>query len=100
MADLVAIKIGQTGVVAVQACGEDCQSHIEKLIGVRDAIGYKVQPNKHLPIWLKAGNPFFLWSWVKRGARGKRKLWEMHPIEFVLNSAGNVVAQEIPSREN
>ena len=96
MADLIAIKEGQSGVVAVQACGEDCQSHIVKLLG-DDTNGLlpHQEPNKYLPIWLKAGNPFFLWAWRKRGERGKRKTWQLRQIEFIIEN-GIVVHREIP----
>ena len=94
MADLVAIKEGQSGVVAVQACGEDIMPHIAKLLGFDDG-ETKVEGNKYLPIWLKTGNPFFLWSWRKRGERGKRKTWQLREIEFLIQD-GQVVHREVP----
>ena len=83
MADLVAIREDRKGVTAVQACGEDVQGHVEKLLA-----------NPHLATWIKAENPFFIWAWRKRGERGKRKTWELREIEFILEN-GQVVHREI-----
>jgi len=87
MADLVAIRQDRKGVLAIQACGEDCQEHIRKMMD-----------NPYVKVWLQADNPFFIWAWRKRGAAGKRKLWELREIEFVLTD-GQVQAHEIPRPE-
>lgn len=34
--------------------------------------------------WMEAGNRLELWSWSKRGDRGKRKLWTLRVESFVL----------------
>lgn len=96
MCDLVAIKDGQSGVLGVQACGEDVQSHVDKLLkGYTDSKGKVIEPNIYLPIWLRAGNDFFIWAWRKRGERGKRKTWQLRMIEFRITD-GVVVPYEIP----
>jgi hypothetical protein len=96
MADLVAIRPDRQGVLAIQACSEDVQPHIRKLLfGYTDAKGKQIEPNIYLPVWLKSGNSFFIWAWRKRGDRGKRKTWELREIEMVLKD-GVVTAQEIP----
>lgn len=86
-ADLLAIKSGISGVTAVQATGEDVQSHIEKML-----------PNPYLKIWLEAKNQCFIWAWRKRGERGKRKTWQLRTIEFLLKD-GIVAPYEIPTEE-
>jgi hypothetical protein len=83
-ADLLAIKSTISGVTAVQATGEDVQSHIEKML-----------PNPYLKVWLEAANQCFIWAWRKRGERGKRKTWQMREIEFLIEN-GQVVHREIP----
>ena len=97
MADLIAIKDGHRGVTGIQCCGEDCSSHIKKLIeGYVDIHKGKLYgPNNCLPIWLKAGNTFFIWSWTKRcsDGRGSRKTWQLREGEFLLES-GQVVTRE------
>ena len=82
MADLVAIRDNRKGVTAIQACGEDVQEHVRKLMD-----------NPYVKVWLQAENPFFLWAWRKLGERGKRKTWELREIQFVLRN-GEVVAEE------
>lgn len=96
MCDLIAIRSDRAGVTGIQACGEDSAEHIRKLLeGWTDEKRTKTYgPNEFLPIWLQAGNPFFLWSWRKRGERGKRKTWQLREIEMVLKD-GLVVAQDL-----
>lgn len=95
-ADLVGIREDVSGVVAIQACGEDAASHVTKILdGYTDHSGKVIGPNMHLPIWLKARNRFFIWSWCLRGAKGKKKLYRLREIEFILKD-GEVIAQENP----
>ena len=85
MADLVAIREDRKGVLAIQACGEDCQEHIRKMMD-----------NVYVKVWLKAENPFFIWSWRKlKEGREKRAFYKLREIEFMLKD-GQVQAQEIP----
>lgn len=93
-ADLLGIREDIQGVTAVQATGEDVSSHIRKLLeGGTDAKGVEYPPNPYLKTWLKGGNRLFIWAWRKRGAQGKRKLWELREVEFILKD-GQVIAQE------
>jgi len=92
--DLIGIKADTLGVVGIQATGEDCQSHVRKILeGYTDASGKVIEANRHLPIWLKSGNRFFIWAWRLRGEAGKRKLWEMREIEFIIEN-GQVVHRQ------
>src|SRR5882762_8657466 len=70
VADLIALKEDRNGTTYVQCTGEDMQIHLEKILS-----------NTVMPTLLRSGNSFFLWAWRKRGARGKRKLWELTEIE-------------------
>ena len=95
-ADLIGIKVGENGVLAIQACGEDIQAHISKLLdGFTDGKGNQIPPNPYLAVWLRTGNRFFIWAWRKRGERGKSKTWELREIEFILENE-QVVHREIP----
>ena len=94
--DLVCIRPDRVGVMGVNPCGEDASIHIRKYMeGWTDPKGKFHEPNKCLPVWLKAGNPFFLWAWRKRGDRGKRKVWHLKQIEAILKD-GKVEFHEIP----
>lgn len=92
--DLVAIRSDISGVTGIQACGEDVASHIAKVLeGFTDGKGTLIPANPHIRLWLQAGNRAFIWAWRKRGAAGKRKLWELREIQFLLKD-GDLVAQE------
>src|SRR5579863_480250 len=66
--DVVGIRSDLSGVTGVQACGEDCQSHVKKIMaGWTDSEGKIFPPNPYISTWLKAGNRFFIWSWCLRG---------------------------------
>lgn len=98
--DVIGIRKDISGVVGVQACGEDVSSHIQKvLVGYRDNKGNDIPPNPHLPIWLESGNRAFIWAWTLRGAKGKRKTYRLREIEFLIEH-GVIVNREIPHDEN
>lgn len=40
----------------------------------------------HLKTWLLAGGRFEVWGWSKKGKRGQRKLWEVYPVAFRINT--------------
>lgn len=95
--DIVAIRGDMVGVTGVQACGEDVQEHIHKILqGYQDPKGKDIPPNPHLSIWLRSGNRGFIWAWRMRGAKGKRKTYQLREIQFVLKD-GVVIAEENPS---
>jgi hypothetical protein len=62
--DAVALDT-QPGLLGIQACAASSAS-------TRVA---KALAEPRLGTWLRAGNRFEVWSWGKRGPRGKRKLW-------------------------
>lgn len=96
---LAMLDDGTSTLVAVQGCGEDVGAHISKLLkGYVDKNGKEWPANPHLPLWLKKGHRFFVWSWCLRGARGKRKLYRLREIEFTLEN-GIVTTHEIPHDE-
>lgn len=98
-ADLVGIRKDVRGVTAIQATGEDAQSHVHKILaGFRDKSGKEIPPNGHVKTWLLAGNRFFIWGWRMRGAKGKRKTYQLREIQFVLKD-GVVAAEENPRVE-
>lgn len=74
-ADILAYKPGEFGVLAVQACmgNGDVSKHLKK---------YSM--NKNMRTWIESGNRFEIWSWAKRGDRGKRKVWSMVSKKILL----------------
>jgi len=79
---------GNPGVLGVQACAGD--SHAARATKVRETIqGAVKEPATDrarasaqakaaaLRAWCKAGNRIEVWSFAKKGPRGKRKLWEL-----------------------
>ncbi len=73
--------ISGRNVLGVQACAGASHS-------CRKA---KLLSEKKMAIWLAAGGRLEVWSWSKRGPRGKRKTWTVRrePITFA-----NYVARE------
>jgi hypothetical protein len=43
----------------------------------------KARQEPRLAVWLGAGNAFEVWSWAKRGAKGKRKVWTLREEQIV-----------------
>lgn len=63
--DIIAITPG--GIVGIQATsGSNHAARVSKS---------RAEPR--LAAWLGAGCTFAVWSWAKRGPRGKRKLWAL-----------------------
>jgi hypothetical protein len=94
--DLVAIRRDMVGVCGVQACGEDLQAHIEKVLeGFQDGKGHEIPPNPHLSTWLKAGNRAFIWAWRLRKHEGTKPTWQLREIEFLIHD-GEVIHRENP----
>lgn len=97
--DLVGIRSDIIGVTGVQACGEDVQGHISKVLEGWCSAEKPIPPNPYIRIWLQAGNRAFIWSWRLRGEKGKRKTYHLREIQFIIKD-GVVVAEEIPRAEN
>lgn len=94
MCDLVAIREDRSGVTGIQACAEDVQEHVRKLMeGWTDKKGKVYGPNEYLPVWLKAGNPFFIWGWRLRKHEGTKDTWQLREVEFIIDD-GIVVHRE------
>ena len=73
--DIVAIKEGEDGVVGVQTTtASGFSARYKKILGIPAA-----------RIWLEAGNKILLHGWAKKGARGKRKLWQTVDRWIVLD---------------
>ena len=76
--DVVGIRPDQNGVLGIQATTTSNQAaRLAKAMSI-----------PHLRTWLQAGNTFQVWGWAKKGAKGKRKLWEV--------SIRNVTLAELP----
>lgn len=76
--DMVAIKAGEPGVLAVQTTsGSNVSSHLLKALA-----------NSALKVWLAAGNRFVIHGWRKVGAMGKRKLWDCRVVSVRLEMFG------------
>jgi hypothetical protein len=68
--DIVALT--PAGILGIQACaGASHAARRSKLLA---------EPRLHA--WLAAGGKLAVWSWSKRGARGKRKLWTLREDEL------------------
>lgn len=97
--DVVGIREDRIGVLGISACGEDVSDHIRKVLeGYVAPNGTVVEPNPYLSTWLKASNSFFIWGWRLRGKKGKRKLWQLREIEFIIEN-GQVVHRETNAKE-
>src|SRR5947207_1427990 len=92
--DLVGIRGDMAGVCGVQACGEEIQDHIRKVLeGFRDRKGNAIPPNPYISTWLKAGNRAFMWALRLRKHEGTKPTFQLREIEFLLEN-GQVVHRE------
>lgn len=72
--DLIAFRPG-AGTYAINATTHtNLSAHLSK---------YK--NNEKLKKWLESGNFFEIWSWAKRGKKGKRKTWELKKVPISLD---------------
>ena len=70
-ADMVAVRIGTTGVLAVQTTsGSNVSARVEK-----------IRNEPRAGIWLACGNRIEVHGWRKVGPRGKRKTWECRVVD-------------------
>jgi hypothetical protein len=70
--DLVALHPDKKGILGVQTTsGSHLANRIDKAM---------MLPAFHL--WIKCGNAVEFHGWVKKGARGKRKLWSLNRHSF------------------
>lgn len=61
------LALTPSGVLGIQACAGS--SHAARRT--------KALAEPRLATWLRSGCTFAVWSWSKRGDRGKRKLWAL-----------------------
>ena len=80
--DIVAVRPGQT--LGIQATSGANHSHR------RD----KAIAEPKLREWLLAGNRFEIWSWAKKGPRGKAKRWVERREEIRLEDLAEAVVPE------
>jgi hypothetical protein len=73
--DIVAIT--HDGLLGIQACAG--ASHAARMAKC------SAEPRAHA--WLGAGARLEVWSWAKRGARGKRKVWTLREEHIVSRVA-------------
>ena len=74
--DIVALT--PDGILGIQATsGANHRSRVAKSLD---------EPRMHS--WLAAGGLFAVWSWAKRGARGKRKTWTLRTEALGAAQAG------------
>lgn len=76
----------------VNFCLEDLQAHITKYLegGIDKKTGKVFGPNEHLSHLIIEGFDLYIYSFVKRGERGKRKLWECRKWKALLSPEGQV----------
>jgi len=68
--DILACKVGVRGALLVQTTtGSNSSARLNKIKGIAEA-----------GIWLAAGNSIEVHGWARRGAKGKRKLWDCRVV--------------------
>lgn len=82
--DLVAIKQG-VGILGIQATADNGGHHADRRA--------KSQAEPRLLEWLLSGGRFEVWSFGKKGPRGKRKVWTVRREELIARD-GVVVSVE------
>lgn len=73
--DIVAVREDIDGVLGIQACiTGDILKRTKKALETPELL-----------VWLKAGNKFEVWGWAIRGARGKRKKYQLKVKTLTLS---------------
>lgn len=65
-----------TSTIGIQACAGGNGDHSRRRA--------KILAEPRARQWVEAGNRLELWSWSKRGDRGKRKLWALRVERFAI----------------
>lgn len=77
--DVLAIRQGE--ILGVQACsGSNHAARVAKIMREPKALA-----------WIEAGGKLQVWSWQKRGPRGKRKLWGLRRSDFSRDLTGKII---------
>ena len=72
------IKRDLFGIIDILAITPDGLLGIQATSGTNHSARIaKARQEPRLATWLRAGAHFAVWSWAKRGDRGKRKLWAL-----------------------
>lgn len=81
------VRVDLFGVIDVVAIAGDHILGIQATSGANHAARRtKALQEKRLRGWLAAGGRFEIWSYAKRGARGKRKVWELRREPITLEN--------------
>lgn len=80
--DMLAIKSGEP-IIAVQTTSTDVASRRTKILA-----------EPRMKVWLETGNRLLIHGWRKRGARGKRKLWDCRDVEITLEDFSTTAVSE------
>lgn len=80
----------------VNGCLEDVQPHIRKYLLGDEEQPPKFGPNKHLTHIMRYWD-LYIYSFVKRGERGKRKLWECRKWKAIMSPEGKVSFEKEPN---
>lgn len=84
----------------VNGCLEDVHMHIHKYLqGFFTIDGKRIPPNEHL-VHLLTWFDLLIYSFVKRGERGKRKLWQCRKWKAILSPEGQVSFEKEETTEN
>ena len=73
--DIVALDPTEHSILGIQATGGDGGNHAARRT--------KILAEPRALEWLRCGARLQIWSWAKRGERGKRKLWTLRIEEIV-----------------
>lgn len=76
--DLIALRYPEAGIIGIQACAG--ASHADRRA--------KILAEPRALAWVEAGGKIELWSWSKRGDRGKRKLLTLRVEAFTVDDWG------------
>jgi hypothetical protein len=86
------IKRDLFGIIDIIAITD--QGPLSEIIGIQVTSGTnhaarvaKARREPRLSAWLGGGARFEVWSWSKRGARGKRKAWTLRE-EYIVSGMG------------
>lgn len=84
--DVIALD-GSPGSLLIQATsGDHSSNRVTKILDEEHSEAARE--------WLQAGNRIEVWSWAKKGPRGRRKVWTLRRVAISLTDMG-LIAVEI-----